>query len=295
MQPALLHLIDVIARVGDDLFVAPIAAKPGTVVRAAEVTMTDAAGGTWALHAPRDWSVTAIEGADPSAPPDPVAEWHRARPILVSVGGALEGPILDDVGLALDEHDNLLWVADLRAIAPRGAAAGLSRALVDDASDLAWRSVPRGRYPYLHGSAITDPSEGHGEDAFVRAHLVEPDGSLAPQRSSALITEMPRLQPLAVPASGVRPVRPAVLARTVAGKPVLWYRRSKRPRDVPVEVDVRWDALDPAHAGPWPRMRPSRCDGPTRAAQGSATRARSTSSPTEVSTTSRSVARVMPT
>ena len=44
-----------------------------------------------------------------------------------------------------------------------------------------------------------------------------------------------------------------MLARSVTGRPVLWLRRAKRPRDVPVDVDLRWDAFERAEtadAGP---------------------------------------------
>lgn len=57
---------------------------------------------------------------------------------------------------------------------------------------------------------------------------------------------MVRLAPLAVPSSGIRLVRRAMLARSVTGRPVLWHRRVKRPCDVPVDVGLRWDAFEPA-------------------------------------------------
>src|SRR5690606_25712622 len=124
-----------------------------------------------------------VAGADPPrAAGGPGMDWHRAVPVLVPGAGALEGPILDDVGLALDEDDNLLWVADLRASDAAHPPTDVAPvAPPDDTSDIAWRwilrrSVPRGRFPYLHGFAIAPPSAGHGEDAFVRADLVEPDG-----------------------------------------------------------------------------------------------------------------------
>ncbi len=65
-----------------------------------------------------------------------------------------------------------------------------------------------------------------------------------PPPQSLLLAELARIAPLAVPASGIRLVRRAMLARSVTGSPVLWHRRVKRPRDVPVDVDLRWDAFE---------------------------------------------------
>ncbi len=116
-QPATLHLIDILARTGDDLFVAPVAATPGTIVRPGQVTMTDAAGGTWPLRSPHDWNLIGITGIDPEPPPPGApgeADWHRATAILIAAGAALEGPILDDIAFAVDEDDNLVWAATAR-------------------------------------------------------------------------------------------------------------------------------------------------------------------------------------
>lgn len=253
-QPAMLHLIDVLARVGEDLFVAPVAAQQGTLVRPTGVTMTDAAGGIWPLRSPRDWNLIGIAGADPE-PPDAgepgEADWHRATAILAGTGSGLEGAILEDVALALDEDDNLLWVADLQLtdVGPPGETA--APVPLDDTAPALWRwtlrrAVPRGRYPYPHGFAVAAPADGAGEDAFLRAELIDVDGSVEPPPQSRLLVEMARLAPLAVPASGIRLVRRAMLARGVSGRPVLWHRRAKRPRDVPVDVDLRWDAFERA-------------------------------------------------
>ena len=251
-QPATLHLIDILARTGDDLFVAPVAATPGTIVRPGQVTMTDAAGGTWPLRSPHDWNLIGITGIDPEPPPPGApgeADWHRATAILIAAGAALEGPILDDIAFAVDEDDNLVWAADRKAAdAP---ATALNGGVVSDTAAITWRwalrrSIPAGRYPFVHGFAVAPPGDGAGEDAFIRALLVEQDGSIAPGPTSSLLADTSRLRPLAIPSSGVRIVRRAALARDVEGRPVRWSRRVKRPLDVSIDVDLRWDALDAA-------------------------------------------------
>ena len=151
------------------------------------------------------------------------------------------------MAFALDEDDNLVWAADRRA--PVTPSAPPDDGALSDTTAITWRwtlrrSIPAGRYPFLHGFALTPPTEGAGDDAFLRAHLVTADGGIADGPTSPLLVDTPRLAPLAVPASGVRIVRRFALARDVEGRPVLWSRRLKRPLDVPVDVDLRWDALN---------------------------------------------------
>ncbi len=244
-QPATLHLIDVIARATDDLFVAPVAATPGTIARPGAVTMTDAAGGTWPLRSPSDWNLIGIRGLDPEPAGEP--DWHRAIAVLIAAGAPLEGPIVDDVAFAVDEDDNLVWAADRRAGA--SAVATAASGILSDTAAMTWRwslrrSIPAGRYPFVHGFALTSPIDGADEDVFIRARLVDPEGGIADDPASPLLIDTLRLKPLALPASGVRIVRRFALARDVDGRPVVWSRRLKRPLDVPVDVDLRWDALD---------------------------------------------------
>ena len=213
--------------------------------------MIDAAGGRWPLRAPTGWNLIGIKGLDPP-PPKPgqagASNWHRATAVLISTPAALEGPLRDDIAFAFDEDANLVWAADLRT-SPSEAPGNVSTAdPIDDTAELTWRwglrrDIPAGRYPYLHGSAVADASDGAGEDVFVRANMVGPDGAVSPGPTSPLLAGTPRLRPLALPASGLRLICRAVLARGVDGRPVLWYRRVARPRDTPVDVDLRWDVL----------------------------------------------------
>lgn len=261
-QPATLHLIDLLTRHGEDLFVAPLKAHAGTILRPGPVTMVDSAGGHWILRPPTQWSLMRVAGLDPPPPdaddPDPDGTWQRALPIVLDAHGALEGPILDDVAIAVDEDDNLVWAAELvvegSATGEASSAAPILPRPPDDGSisSASWTWGPGGRVPdqrhaFVHGSAIPGDGEGAREDRFVRTRIADPDrpGAFADPPRSELLGDVTRLEPLAVPASGIRLLRRPVLARAVDGTPVLWLQRSTRPLDVAVDVDLRWDGLRP--------------------------------------------------
>ncbi len=260
-HPATLHLVDVVPRLGDDWYRVPVAARAGDFLRLASATFTDAAGGRWSLRADPGWSLFAVAGADA---PDSLG---HALPALIGGGAALEGQPTEEVALAVDEDENLLWAAVLRrdGTVP-GAAPGSVPSLVevrprlgalgDAPLEVDWRlggTPPADRIPYLYGNLVAAGAFGHGEDVFVQARMRDPQsGELVDlplvaafvSGEAVVPTEGPHvLRPLAVPASGVRVARRTVLARDTAGNPVVWQRTERRPLDVAVDVDMPWDVL----------------------------------------------------
>ena len=256
-HPATLHLIRLLARHGDDWYVAPLAAPLGTVVRPTEVILIDAAGGHWTLRTPPDWSLFAVNGLDPEPPAGGDENWHRALPVLASAAAALHGPISDEIGFAVDEEANLVWAAILRTngVEPPPTElppTPLRSSVPDDGPlEVEWQlagGVPTNRIAYLYGRTIEGDAYGNGQDRFVQAAFLDPLlGTPLPVPTSPIIA--PRtpgdpphtIEPLALPSSGVRIVEQRVLARDVNGRPVRWRRRTIVPLDSTVDVPLHWD------------------------------------------------------
>jgi hypothetical protein len=245
-------------------------------VRIVEAALTDASGGRWPLTTERSWSLHAVAGLDPDPsmlPPE--RSFHRALPVLLDGGTALEGPPFEDVAIAIDEDENLLWMAVLRtgaeSTAPGDAAAApivaVPHLLDGDEMAVTWTlggDPPIDRVAYLYGALVPADAYGYGCDLFVQARIRDPrTGDLTEPPDLGLLgsgsavtpdlTGHPHvLQPLAVPASGVRVVRRRVLARDTDGQPVVWDRTERRPLDVTVDVDQPWDVLErrPPPGGP---------------------------------------------
>ncbi|MGW5220856.1 hypothetical protein ACWEQA_23610 [Nocardia sp. NPDC004085] len=256
-QPATLHLIDILSQHGDDIYIAPLPAHPGTVLRpGSRITMTDAAGGTWTLQSPTDWSLLRVDQLDPPPPDDdPDHTWHPATVILLGADAALTGPLRDDIALTIDEDDNLVWAAELRIDGTEPEQTHPTPQITtppeDNTQTPTWSwdlggRIRSHRHPYLHESAITNDANGPKRDTFIQAQLSNPDPppALVKGPVSEPLKETPRLNPLAIPASGIRLTRQPILARTTTGQPVLWLRRTTRPLDTTVDIDLRWDVLD---------------------------------------------------
>src|SRR5690606_8091478 len=119
----------------------------------------------------------------------PGAAFHRVLPVLLGGSAALEGEPMEEVALAVDEDENLLWAAVLRSDAPPGTGPGpdganaslgltaLSRVLHTDPLSVDWAlggTPPVDRVPYLYGWLVPPGVVGHAQDVFVRAQLRDP-------------------------------------------------------------------------------------------------------------------------
>ncbi|KAB7743200.1 hypothetical protein GA707_13845 [Nostocoides sp. F2B08] len=260
-HPATLHLVELVNRLGDDWYLAPMPGRAGEFTRIRWAAMTDAMGAIWSLSSEPGWSLFAVEGDDVGA------GGHRSLPVLLWAAGALEGKPFEEIALAVDEDANLLWAALLRGqglqpaptAEPTLGAVPVGHSVPDDgAGHVARMSVlwelggmpPLNRVPYLYGGSVRPGWYGHGRDLFVQARIRDPlTGQLAPLPTMAILPPPPdgaphTLLPLAVPSSGIRLSRRLVLARDVDGNPVFWERTERRPLDVSVDVDLRWDTLN---------------------------------------------------
>ncbi len=262
-HPASLHLVDVVSRLGDDWYRATVPGRAGTFVGVAGAVLTDAAGGRWALRTDPGWSLFAVAGGDPDPTTlPPGVAFQRSLPVLLGALAALEGEPVEDLALAVDEDENVLWVAVRRGggtpggvppLGPVGVPA-LARALHTAPLEVDWAlggAPPADRVPYLYGGLVPPGAFGHGADLFVRARLRDPvSGQLVPTPETELFQVPPEggphvLRPLAVPASGTRVVRRPVVARDTMGRPLRWYRSERLPLDAAVAVDMPWDVLTP--------------------------------------------------
>jgi hypothetical protein len=262
-RPATLHLLRLLSGHGDDWYLVPLPANTGSIMRPQSVTLIDAAGGRWKLRTPTDWRLFAVEGLDPLAPAvpeddDPDANWHRALPVFATATTALAGPAIEEIGLAVDEEANVLWAAVLRvggeAMPPDpGPAEDLRLTTpLDGPLDVEWQlraSPPSNRVPYLYGGTFGPPAYGAGSDLFVQGRLLDPEDGTYQSLPATDLLAVPAnqgshvLRPLAIPSSGLRLEQQHMLARDVAGNPIAWVRRRRRPLDVNTDVPLRWDLL----------------------------------------------------
>jgi hypothetical protein len=180
--------------------------------------------------------------------------------VLLSAPAALHGDATEEVALAVDEDDNLLWAAELRLDGKRTGPGGhpqeadrlVPRAPSTAEMEVDWSlgaTPPVHRFAYLYGGTIDPPTFGAGQDWFVQARMMDPrDGELVAPPVAEMLqpsegTAAHVLQPLAIPATGLRLMRTPILARDTHGRPVLWQRRHSRPLDVAVDADLHFDQL----------------------------------------------------
>jgi len=244
-------LLDAVLAHSDDWFgchiPAPAGASSGVLVTLANVTVRDSFDDRWPIAPPpaAEWSLFHTAGR----PESDLLVW----PVAVAPQA---GPVLDDVLIGVDEDANLAWAVELRAD---------GRHLLDDAQtpeaiEETTRTGSR-NFRYLPSTTLPDgwhPYErvrGDGRPAGWRqgvlADLTGPEPVPRPGPVSRLIggpsgAGLGRGHDLAtnaIPSSGVRLRRRAMLARDADGRPVLWVERSTHPVTGPPVSHLRFDVL----------------------------------------------------
>ena len=100
---ATLLLIETLAGLGDNWFQMPITTRVGLVLSIQRATVVDSFGDRWPLSAPAKWRLFHVDGLDG----DSVVLWPRTAT-------ALQGPVLEEVVLGVDEDANLLIAVEQR-------------------------------------------------------------------------------------------------------------------------------------------------------------------------------------
>jgi hypothetical protein len=252
---ATLLLIDLLTTHSDDWFTFHLRSSAGQVVTLHRLAVRDTfdevhtinlapsgPGGPGKPAPPADWSLFAVEG---------LGEW--ALPLWPTAASPLAGEPLEEVVLGIDEDANLLWAVEQRVD---------GQAFTFDDTGAADRgSAPKNAYAYRPSSYV--PKHWHpytlevenGARHFRQARLADltqPTTSpkaLRPLPSGRLLTEpapgetVPRIQPAAVPSTGLRIIRRAMLARRTDGTPVLWVQRQRVPLLVPPSNALRFDIV----------------------------------------------------
>jgi hypothetical protein len=218
----------------------PTPPTSGVLVRVgASVEVRDSFGKTWSLQPPDGWSMFQVHGLGPTE----LVVW----PIAVAPQA---GPLLDDIVLGVDEDANLAWALELRAD---------QRALLEDTetTDAVAETSRTGTRDFRYQPMTTLPEHWH---PYVRgrewrqAVLADLSGPLPRPRPGPVsrliggpsgpgVGRGHALSSTAVPSSGVRLRRRAMLARDTDGHPVLWVERSVLPVTGPPTSHLRWDVM----------------------------------------------------
>ncbi len=273
---ATMLLLDVVLAHPDDWFSFPVPPpqdsdqhpSSGVLVSLDGVIVRDSFDTPWPLDPP------------PASGPDAWSLFHTAglpeSQLLiwpVTVGPHI-GPELDDVVIGVDEDANLAWAVELRAdglellhdISTTDAIAETTRTGTREFEYLPSTTLPNHWHPYQRvrdgDPPGVDPPPagvvlglGDGRSGIWRqavlADLTGPQPVPRPGPISRLIggpsgTGLGRgheLAATAIPSSGVRLRRRAMLARDTAGRPVLWVQRSASPVTGPPTSHLRFDVF----------------------------------------------------
>lgn len=241
-------LIDLIVNHSDDWFTFSVPARSGEVITLDQVTVTDSFGQAWPLSPPDDWSLFRTEGLEPTS----LVLWATTLT-------PLQGPVLDEVVIGIDEDANLVWAVE-RVVRgrtmptparPQQSVGQREPGSRQSFSYQAMTPVPPYWHPYVLDEVGTPVRR-----RFVQgraADLSGPAPVLLPPPTSNLLDDPHRapgdpvhqIEPAAIPSDGVRVERRAILARSTAGDPVLWTQRRRQPLLVPPAFALRFDILEP--------------------------------------------------
>jgi hypothetical protein len=244
---ATLVLIDLIVNHSDDWYTFSLPARAGQIITLDEVTVIDSFGDPWPVTAPKDWSLFATTGLDPSS----IVVWATARTPLA-------GPILDEVVIGIDEDANLVWAVEQIVAgqtlatpdpAPQPPTGQADPSVPPTFSYLPMTPIPRYWHPYVIATVA-------GRRRFIQGRAADLSGPTAvplPPPVSDLLTDphapadgpVHQLEPAAIPPDGLRVQRRAMLARSTTGEPVLWTQRRREPLLTPPTFALRFDLLRP--------------------------------------------------
>ena len=249
---ATMLLVDLLTTHADDWFTFALPTRIGRVVTLHRIAVHDAFGevhtvdlapsGGAAPSAPAgraEWSLFAVSG---------LGEWSLP---LWPTASALSGEPLEQVVLGVDEDANLLWAVEERVDGRALAPAEQPRVEAPRGSHLYRPStdVPEHWHPYT----LDEDGERRRFAQARLANLAEGTSgrALRPLPLGRLLGEngrgrrIHRLRAEAIPASGLRVERRALLARRTDGSPILWVQRRRVPLLAPPSNVLRFDVVLP--------------------------------------------------
>ena len=244
---ATLVLVDLIVNHSDDWFTVDIPARFGQVETLDQVNVLDSFGQSWPLSAPQGWGLFRTQGLDPGA----LVLWATAV-------APLQGPVLDEVVIGIDEDADLVWAVErvvggrtmpTPSAPPTSPSGQLDPGARQAFSYRAMTPVPAYWHPYVLDVSTVRRRFVQGR----AADLSGPQATLLPPPVSDLLYDPRRgpgdpvhqIDPAAIPSDGVRVERRAMLARATSGEPVLWTQRRRQPLLTPPTFALRFDVLDP--------------------------------------------------
>ena len=252
---ATLLLIDLVMGIGDDWFTFPVQGRTGSVLRLTNVRIRDSFDDTWSVAPADDWSFFRVAGLDPCD----LLLWP-------AVTTPLRGRLLEEVLMGVDEDANILWAVENRLEGCDLATAGdladppppqtgepFQAGLTPEYRYRTQRGLREHWHPYLL-------EDRPGERILIQGRVANLEGEeprLLPEARARLLQAEPtapavhRLQPTAIPATGLRLLRRIKMVRDVNGNPVLWTERSRHPLAGVPATRLRFDALEVG-----PRRRP---------------------------------------
>lgn len=271
-------LTDLIFSHSDDWFTFPITGMAGHVIAIEKIDVLDSFGRHYdsddldgalprwpGLQPPEDWTLFKIDGMSPPDEGLPVKSlvlWHVAELPLQS--GAIER-----VQFGLDEQSNLLWaverIVDAREVEsrplklPAGPRFNEGKPPGDVTTAREYAYVPAvGIVPRWHPYNLSDDDDPGSTRILVQRSLVDlsrqsPGRMPAPE---AEVLQTPagashhQILPVAVPSNGMQVERRWMLARDMAGNPVLWIEREQSTLLSPPGRLLRFDVMELANVPP---------------------------------------------
>jgi len=255
---ATLLLIELVMGIGDDWFTFPVQGRTGSILRLTNVRIRDSFDDIWGVEPAPDWSLFRIAGLDPCD----LLLWP-------TVTTPLRGRVLEEVLVGVDEDANLVWAVENRL---NGRDVPTTGDLADppqpqtgepfqtgETPEYRYR-VQRGLRNHWHPYLLEDRPDQRmfiqgrvanleGQDPQLlpeaRAHLLQARPTTRPHADGRpAATPIHRLQPTAIPATGVRLLRRTKLVRDIHGNPVLWTERSRQPLKAIPANRLGFDALE---------------------------------------------------
>lgn len=267
-------LTELIFSHSDDWFLFPVTARAGHVVTIETMKVSDAFGRAYdsetmagderrwpGLQPPADWSLFRTARLQPDVPglsDEALVLWHVAE-------FPLESEPIERVQFGLDEQSNVLWaverVVDAREVASRKVEPP------DEALHPKFKTTrPPGAGPvarefvylpgqgaatYWHPYVLLEKEEAGLPRRLEQRRLVdftrERPWPLPAPEAAVLRPDAGEahhwLEPLAVPSNGIEVERRWQLARDMAGQPVLWIQRQRRPLLSPPGRRLRFDVM----------------------------------------------------
>jgi hypothetical protein len=254
---ATMLLVDLIYTHGDDWFLFPVEGRAAQVVTLTEVVITDSFGRTYhqadweGLTPPTDWTLFKTRGLR-----------DESLVLWLTAATPLEGEPIEVVQFGIDEYANKLWAVERRVDGrdvtlpppPADEFPRLNRGTLAEnrATPKEYAYIPSvGIVPFWHPYEI---EANNGERRFVQRGLAdlsrEQPLPMPYPRAEVLLAGPPgarvlhTVEPATIPLNGIEIERRWKLARDVAGRPVLWIQRQRKPLLNPPARQVRFDVLE---------------------------------------------------